>query len=120
MLSVRAMGPIRRPGSLAFRLPSMVPSIVFRDHVRFGSMKIKRIQPRQPLQKNKIRRLMKGTRLEVKAPRKKKSEKNPDPKAYIDVKEVDFDPYDLAGRSTLKVRPNSHLFLRVRFADICQ
>jgi hypothetical protein len=68
-------------------------------------MKVKRIQKRQPLEKNKIRRLVKGTRLEAKAPPKKKSRKNPDPNAYIDVKAIEFDPYDLQGRSTLKVYP---------------
>jgi hypothetical protein len=66
-------------------------------------MKFKRIQRKQPLEKTRIRRSIKGTKLEVKKPRKKKSDRNTDPNKYIDVKAVEFDPHDLRGRSTLKV-----------------
>jgi hypothetical protein len=73
------------------------------EHVRFGSMKFKRIQKKQPLEKNRIRRLIKGTRLDVKEPsKKKKKTRNTDPNAYITVKPVEFDPHDIRGRSTLK------------------
>jgi hypothetical protein len=71
--------------------------------VRFGSMKVKRIQPKQPSEKTKARRLIKGTRLEVKRIRKPKSIRNTDPNKYLDIKEIEFDPYDLRGRTTLKV-----------------
>lgn len=78
------------------------------DQVRFGSMKVKRIQKRQPLEKNRIRKLIRGTRLEVKKPKKKnKHVRNYDPNAYITVKPVEFDPYDIRGRSTLKVSESS-------------
>ena len=82
-----------------------LPSIIRPDQVRHGSMKVKRVQKKQPLEKNRIRRLIKGTKLEVKKEKKKKKkrERNTDPNAYIDVKPVEFDPYDLRGRSTLKV-----------------
>jgi hypothetical protein len=83
-------------------------------------MKVKRIQKRQPLQKNKVRKLIKGTRLAVKPPPKKKSRKNPDPNAYIDVKPIEFDPYDLLGRSTLKVCPQFQLCQHIRSVGICQ
>ena len=66
-------------------------------------MKVKRIQKKQPLEKNRIRRLIKGTRLDVKEPSKKKKARNTDPNAYITVKPVEFDPHDIRGRSTLKV-----------------
>jgi len=83
-------------------------------------MKAKRIQKRQPLEKNKIRRLIKGTRLEVKKERKKKSIRNTDPMAYMDIQPVEFDPYDLRGRSTLKViAPVRILFLLRRYGGIC-
>ena len=82
-------------------------------------MKVKRIQKKQPLEKNKMRKLIKGTKLEVKKERKKKSERNTDPYAYIDVKPVEFDPYDLRGRSTLKVIKVPRL-VHSRFVDICR
>lgn len=66
-------------------------------------MKIKRIQKRQPLEKNRLHRLIKGTRLEVKKQRKKKHVRNSDPMAYMDIQPVEFDPFDIRGRSTLKV-----------------
>jgi hypothetical protein len=75
-------------------------------------MKVKRIQKRQPLEKNKIRRLVKGTRLEVKKIRKKKAIRNTDPMAYMDIQAVEFDPFDLRGRSTLKV---TTIFFRTVF-----
>jgi hypothetical protein len=84
------------------RPPPLLASV---EQVRFGSMKVKRIQKRQPLEKNRIRRLIKGTRLDVKEPsKKKKKTRNTDPNAYITVKSVEFDPHDIRGRSTLKAR----------------
>ena len=77
-------------------------------------MKVKRIQKRQPLEKNRIKRLIKGTKLEVKRGKKKKKyHGNEDPNAYIDVKPVEFDPYDLRGRTTLKVlqKPTLNLYI---------
>jgi len=65
-------------------------------------MKVKRIQRKQPLEKNRIARLIKGTKLEVKKQRKKKV-RNTDPSKYITVKPVEFDPWDIRGRSTLTV-----------------
>src|SRR5277367_583682 len=52
---------------------------------RWGSMKVKRIQRRQPLEKNCVKRLIRGTRLEVKKPKrleKKKKIRNADPTKY--------------------------------------
>jgi len=69
-------------------------------------MKVKRIQKRKPLEKNRVKKLIRGTRLEPPKLPKKKSRKNPDKNAYIDVKRVEFDPYDLTGRSTLRVPPH--------------
>jgi hypothetical protein len=82
-------------------------------------MKVKRIQKKQPLEKNKWRRAIKGTKLEVKKPKKKKNQRNTDPNAYIDVKPIEFDPYDLRGRSTLKVSLLLGLLLTFRSVDIC-
>jgi hypothetical protein len=65
-------------------------------------MKVKRIQKKQPLEKNRIRRLIKGTKLEVKKQRKKKI-RNTDPNKYMTIKPVEFDPWDIRGRSTLTV-----------------
>ena len=90
------------------------PVISTRQQVRYGSMKVKRIQKRQPLEKNRIKRLIKGTKLEVKRGKKKKKyHGNEDPNAYIDVKPVEFDPYDLRGRTTLKVlqKPTLNLYI---------
>jgi hypothetical protein len=99
------------------RPPSLLASF---EQVRFGSMKVKRIQKRQPLEKNRIRRLIKGTRLEIKEPsKKKKKSRNTDPNAYITVKPVEFDPHDIRGRSTLKVREFDDSLLISRFVDIC-
>jgi hypothetical protein len=72
------------------------------EQVRFGSMKVKRIQRKQPLEKNRIRRVIKGTKLEVKKQRKKKI-RNTDPSKYMTIKPVEFDPWDIRGRSTLTV-----------------
>src|ERR1700731_2815375 len=58
------------------------PSICSTLQVRFGSMKVKRIQRKQPSEKTKARRLIKGTRLEVKRVRKPKSVRNTDPNKY--------------------------------------
>lgn len=105
MLLARAIGQSRpfmpstlNPWTHIIRWP-LLPS----TNVRFGSMKVKRIQKKQPLEKNRIRRLIKGTRLEVKKPRRTTRVRNTDPNAYVTVKPVDFDPFDLRGRSTLKV-----------------
>jgi hypothetical protein len=73
-------------------------------------MKIQRIQKKRPLEKNRIHRLIKGTRLEVKKQRKKKSIRNTDPMAYMDVQPVEFDPFDIRGRSTLKVLDSLQYF----------
>src|SRR5579871_4235647 len=99
-LPLRSMGPSL---PLSYATSPMATTGLLRQHIRYGSMKVKRIQKKQPLEKNKMRKLIKGTKLEVKKERKKKSERNTDPYAYIDVKPVEFDPYDLRGRSTLKV-----------------
>jgi hypothetical protein len=66
-------------------------------------MKAKRIQKRQPLEKNRVHRLIRGTRLEVKKQRKKKHVRTTDPMAYLDIQPVEFDPFDIRGRSTLTV-----------------
>lgn len=65
-------------------------------------MKFKRIQKKQPLEKNRLRRLIKGTRLDPKKPKKNKTVYR-NASTYIDVKEIEFDPWDIRGRSTLKV-----------------
>src|SRR5437762_11320939 len=113
MLLTRTIGHIRP--FVPFLLPScrqlIRPPLLLAsfEQVRFGSMKVKRIQKKQPLEKNRIRRLIKGTRLDVKEPsKKKKKTRNTDPNAYITVKPVEFDPHDIRGRSTLKV-PESPL-----------
>ena len=104
MLLARPIGllPLFRsliPIASCIRTPA-VPNVF----VRHGSMKAKRIQKKQPLEKNRIHRLVRGTRLEVKKLRKKKnSTRNTDPMAYMDIQPVEFDPYDIRGRSTLKV-----------------
>src|SRR5271169_329777 len=98
---IRPFAPFVLPSCTQFIRPPMVSSF---EQVRFGSMKAKRIQRRQPLEKNRIRKLIRGTRLEVKKPKKKnKHVRNYDPNAYITVKPVEFDPHDIRGRSTLKV-----------------
>jgi hypothetical protein len=113
MLLSRAIGPsVRSLGRLTWpvckqshpRIP--VPSFsstspVFNQQ-RFGSMKVKRIQQKRPLEKNRIKRLIKGTKLEIKKQRKKKI-RNTDPDKYVTVKPVEFDPWDIRGRSTLTV-----------------
>ena len=70
-------------------------------------MKVKRIQRRRPLEKKRIKRLIRGTRLEVKKPKKlhKTKKRSTDPDKYITVKPVEFDPLDIRGRSTLIVIP---------------
>ena len=70
-------------------------------------MKVKRIQRRHPLEKNRIKRLIRGTRLEVKKPKQlhKTKRRNTDPDKYITVKPVEVDAIDLRGRSTLIVPP---------------
>jgi hypothetical protein len=108
MLLARTIGHIRPfvsvilpPCTQQLIRPSVLSSF---DQVRWGSMKVKRIQKKQPLEKNRIRRLIRGTRLEPKKPKKKnKHIRNYDPNAYLTVKPVEFDPYDIRGRSTLKV-----------------
>ena len=92
--------PLLRPSIPISCLRLSPPWCVFARH---GSMKIKRIQKRQPLEKNRLHRLIKGTRLEVKKQRKKKHVRNSDPMAYMDIQPVEFDPFDIRGRSTLKV-----------------
>src|SRR5215471_176928 len=108
MLLPRTIGRIRPFVPLIFHSctqlirPSPLPASF--EQARFGSMKVKRIQRKQPLEKNRIRRLIKGTRLDVKEhSKKKKKARNTDPNAYITVKPVEFDPHDIRGRSTLKV-----------------
>jgi hypothetical protein len=104
MFITRAIVPFRPffPSISRSFLPVIRPSVFLSHHVRFGSMKVKRIQKKKPLEKNRIRRLIKGTKLDVKKIRKKKA-RNTDPNAYLDVKEVEFDRYDLRGRTTLTV-----------------
>ena len=70
-------------------------------------MKVKRIQRRHPLEKNRIKRLIRGTRLEVKKPKKlhKTKRRSTDPDKYITVKPVEVDAVDIRGRSTLIVHP---------------
>jgi hypothetical protein len=108
MLLTRTIGRIRPfvsvilpPCTQQLTRPTVLSSF---DRVRWGSMKVKRIQKKQPLEKNRIRRLIRGTRLEPKKAKKKnKHVRNYDPNAYLIVKPVEFDPYDIRGRSTLKV-----------------
>jgi hypothetical protein len=105
MLVPRAFGVVRclaPPVSTSY-LQLIRPAVCTSTQVRFGSMKVKRIQRKHPLDKNKARKLIKGTRLEVKRVRKPSHIRDPDPNKYIDVKEIEFDPFDLLGRSTLKV-----------------
>lgn len=107
MLLTRAIGLTRPFTPLIFSSctqllrPSFLSSF---EQVRFGSMKAKRIQKRKPLEKNRVRKLIRGTRLEPPKPIKKKKKKvRSDPKSFITVKPVEFDTYDIRGRSTLKV-----------------
>jgi hypothetical protein len=65
-------------------------------------MKAKKIQRKHPTENNKLKRLIKGTKLQEKAQKKKKSRRNTDPNAYLEVKKIEFDPFDLRGRTTLK------------------
>jgi hypothetical protein len=105
MLVPRAIGVARclAPSISSPYLQWIRPAVCTSIQVRFGSMKVKRIQRKHPLDKNKARRLIKGTRLEVKRVRKPSHVRDTDPNKYIDVKEIEFDPFDLQGRSTLKV-----------------
>jgi hypothetical protein len=92
--------PLLRPSIPISCLRISPVSCVFARH---GSMKAKRIQKRQPLEKNRVHRLIRGTRLEVKKQRKKKHVRTTDPMAYLDIQPVEFDPFDIRGRSTLTV-----------------
>ena len=87
------------------------------QQVRWGSMKVKRIQRRHPLEKNRIKRLIRGTRLEVKKPKQlhKTKRRNTDPDKYITVKPVEVDAIDLRGRSTLIVPPPCFLLPSLPF-----
>ena len=81
-----------------------IPIISASYQVRHGSMKVKRIQKKQPTEKNRIWKSIRGTKLQPKFKKKKvKIRGDADPNKYIDVKEVEFDPWDITGRTTLKV-----------------
>ena len=71
------------------------------DQVRFGSMKVKRIQKKKPLEANKIWRRVKGTKLQPKKPRKMTVRQQADPFKYYRDEEVD-DPY--RERTTVTIR----------------
>jgi len=105
MLLPRTIGRIRPRAPIPLIACTQVISLTLLPSfqpLRFASIKVKRIQKKKPLEKNRVRRLIKGTRLEVKKP-KKPSKVRRDPSTYIDLKEVEFNPWDIRGRSTLKV-----------------
>ena len=105
MLSARAIGHFRWifPSTATILRPILCTAIPNSNNVRFGSMKVKRIQKKKPLEKNRVKRLIKGTKLEPKkSPKRKSHHRNPDPNAYIDVADHEFNPWDITGRTTLK------------------
>jgi hypothetical protein len=84
--------------------PLPLPPLFASVQRRWGSMKVKRIQRQQPLEKNRVKRLIHGTHLEVKKPKrleKNKKIRNSDPSKYLTIKPFEFDPLDIRGRSTL-------------------
>ena len=82
----------------------LLPTITSSYQVRHGSMKFKRIQKKKPKEENRIWKLIRGTKLQPKFKKKKvKIRGNADPNKYLDVKEVESDPWDITGRTTLKV-----------------
>jgi hypothetical protein len=100
----RAITPFRHIGP-----PILTPCLqlglnpfMSREQVRFGSMKVKRIQKKQPLERNKIWRRVKGTKLQPRKPRRMTARQQADPDKYIRFEEVE-DPYGEKQTVTIKV-----------------